>query len=47
MVALVEFGAGNVAVYGTGGVMTHVDAAAHSGPSVLSRVKDPSIRSTR
>ena len=28
-------GAGNIPVYGTGGIMTHVDTAAHSGPSVL------------
>ena len=30
-----HLGAGHVPVYGTGGVMTHVDTAAHSGPSVL------------
>src|SRR5699024_12576260 len=30
-----SFGPGDVPVYGTGGVMTHVDTAAYSGPSVL------------
>lgn len=30
-----SFGPGNVPVYGTGGVMTHVDTAAYDGPSVL------------
>lgn len=30
-----HLGPGDVPVYGTGGVMTHVDTATHSGPSVL------------
>lgn len=30
-----HLGPGDVPVYGTGGVMTHVDTAAHPGPSVL------------
>lgn len=30
-----ELGSGGIPVYGTGGVMLHVDTAAHPGPSVL------------